>query len=66
MCNNPIDHKEENMFAIGKRVFLLILAGLLITACGGQGGGGGGGGSVNIDNGPAQPERQAPRVIIVD
>jgi len=54
------------MFATGKKIFLLILAGLLITACGGQGGGGGGGGSVNIDNGPAQPERQAPRVIIVD
>ena len=55
------------MFATGKKVLLLIFTGLLLTACGGQGGGGGGGGSVNIDNGPpAQPEKEAPRVIIVD
>lgn len=61
-----MDHKEKKMFATGKRVFLLIFAGLLLTACGGQGGGGGGGGSVNINNGTAQPEKEAPRVIIVD
>ncbi|MCI5217616.1 MAG: hypothetical protein D3914_00110 [Candidatus Electrothrix sp. LOE2] len=58
--------KVKKMFATGKKVLLLILTGLLLTACGGQGGGGGGG-SVNIDNGgPAQPEKEAPRVIIID
>ena len=63
----PTGRKEKKMFATGKRVLLLVLTGLLLTACGGQGGGGGAGGSVNIDNGPpAQPEKEAPRVIIVD
>jgi hypothetical protein len=55
-----------NMYATGKKIFLLILTGMFLTACGGHGGGGGGGGTVNIDNSPDKPEREAPRVIIVD
>ena len=50
------------MFAIGKKVFLLILIGLFVTACGGRGEGG----SVKIDNSPEKSEKKAPRVILID
>ncbi|RWX50681.1 hypothetical protein VU00_10382 [Candidatus Electrothrix marina] len=50
------------MYATGKKIFLLILTGMFLTACGGHGTGG----SVKIDNSPAQPEKKAPTVIVID